>query len=207
MMNQWVMFFLSFVMVMSVLGTASLLYRFHVVQAHTSRKLIHIGVAHWIFFVPFFESLFVAMIAPITFIFLNWLSLRFKLVKSMEREDSADFGTVLYAVVLSIITYVSFVEQQFIAAYVAMMILGWSDGLATLIGLHFKSPTLRVGKSLLGSLTVGVTSSIVGIIFLNSIPLIVGIMVVAVLAELFAPKGWDNVTISLLPFLMVLLYG
>ncbi len=207
MMNQWVMFFLSFVMVMSVLGTASLLYRFRVVQAQTSRKLIHIGVAHWIFFVPFFDSLFVAMIAPVTFIFLNALSLRFKLVKSMEREDLGDFGTVLYAVVLSIITYVSFVEQQFIAAYVAMMILGWGDGLATLVGLHFKSPTIRPGKSLLGSLTVGLTSLIVGIIFLNSIPLIIGIVMVAVLAEMFAPKGWDNVTISLLPFLMVLLYG
>jgi phytol kinase len=207
MMNQWVMFFLSFVMVMSVLGTASLLYRFHLVQAHTSRKLIHIGVAHWIFFVPFFDSLFVAMIAPITFIFLNALSLRFKIVKSMEREDSGDYGTVLYAVVLSIVTYVAFVEQQFTAAYVAMMILGWGDGLATLIGLHFKSPTLRPGKSLLGSLTVGVTSFLVGFIFLNSLPLILGIVMVAVLAELFAPKGWDNVMISLLPFLMVLLYG
>jgi phytol kinase len=147
------------------------------------------------------------MIAPISFIFLNALSLRFKVVKSMEREDSNDYGTVLYAVVLSIITYVSFIEQQFVAAYVAMMILGWGDGLATVIGLHFKSPTLLVGKSLLGSLTVGVTSLIVGLIFLNSLPLVIGIVMVAVLAELFAPKGWDNVTISLLPFLMVLLYG
>jgi len=206
-MNQWVMFFLSFVMVMSVLGTASLLYRFRIVQAHTSRKLIHIGVAHWIFFVPFFDSLFVAMIAPITFIFLNGLSLRFKLVKSMEREDANDFGTVLYAVVLSIITYVSFIEQEFMAAYVAMMILGWGDGLATLMGLHFKSPIIRPGKSLIGSLTVSITALIVGFIFLTSIPLILGIVIIAVLAELFAPKGWDNVTISLLPFLMVLLYG
>jgi len=88
-----------------------------------------------------------------------------------------------------------------------MMILGWGDGLATLIGLHFKSPILRPGKSLFGSLTVGVTSLLVGFIFLNSLPLILGIVMVAVLAELFAPKGWDNVAISLLPFLMVLMYG
>jgi phytol kinase len=206
MMNEFFWFAVSFGMVMSVLGVASLLYRLKTVSAQTSRKLIHIGVAHWIFFVPLFESLWVAMMAPIAFVFLNALSQRFQIVKSMEREDKGDYGTVYYAIVLSIITYVSFTTQVFTPAFVAMMILGWGDGLATLVGLRLSSPRLRPGKSLAGSVTVAVVALVVGLLYLDHPWLMVQLIIVAVAAELFAPKGFDNVTIALLPFLLVWLY-
>jgi hypothetical protein len=129
-MNEWLAFFYSFLFVVSVLGTASLLYRFRVVDAQTSRKLIHIGVAHWFFFVPLFDSLFVAMIAPVSFIGLNFMSQRFRIVQSMERLDAEDYGTVYYAVALSVITYVSVVFDLYTIGLVSMLILGWGDGLA-----------------------------------------------------------------------------
>ena len=206
MRNELVWFALSFGMVMAVLGGASLLYRLKMVSAQTSRKLIHIGVAHWIFFVPLFDSLWVAMMAPVAFVFLNALSQRFRIVKSMEREDKHDYGTVWYALVLSIITYVSFTTQVFTPAFVAMMILGWGDGVATLVGLRVSSPLLRPGKSLAGSAVVAAAALITGLVFVPSPWLMVQLVLVAVNAELFAPKGLDNVTIGLLPFLLVWLY-
>jgi phytol kinase len=202
-MNEWVMFVYSFLFVMSVLGSATLLYRFGVVGSETSRKLIHIGVAHWFFFVPFFDSLVVAMVAPVSFIGLNYLSQRFALVRSMERSDPADYGTVYYAISLSIITYLSVVYDQYLIGLVSMMILGWGDGLAALVGRYMKGPMLRPSKSVYGTLAMFSASLIVGLVLLHSIVVSIGIALVATTAEVLTPKGYDNLTVALLPFALL----
>jgi phytol kinase len=202
-MNEWLAFFYSFLFVMSVLGIATLSYRVQFVDAETSRKLIHIGVAHWFFFVPLFESLFVAMVAPVSFIGLNYLSQRFALVKSMERENPADYGTVYYAISLSLITYVSVVFDLYIEGLIAMMILGWGDGLAALVGRFVKSPSLREGKSVSGSLAMVTVSFLVSSLLLQSIILSIGIAILATALEVLTPKGFDNLTVPLIPLLLL----
>jgi phytol kinase len=202
-MNEWVIFGVSFLFVMSVLGTAMLLHRFGVVESETSRKLIHIGVAHWFLFVPFFDTLFVAMIAPVSFIGLNFLSQRFGLVRSMERSDPADYGTVYYAISLTIITYLSVVYDQYLIGLVSMLVLGWGDGLAALVGRYTKGPMLRPNKSVSGALAMFGASLIVGLVLLDSIVLSVVIALVATAAEVCTPKGFDNLTVALLPMLLL----
>ena len=202
-MNEWLAFFYSFLFVMSVLGTASLLYRFQVVDAETSRKLIHIGVAHWFFFVPLFDSLFVAMIAPVSFIGLNFMSQRFRIVQSMERLDAEDYGTVYYAVALSVITYVSVVFDLYTIGLVSMLILGWGDGLAALVGRYAQGPMIRVSKSVYGALAMLSASLIVGLIFLNSIGVSIIVALIATATEVWTPKGFDNLSVPLLSMLLL----
>jgi phytol kinase len=202
-MNEWVMFGYSFLFVMSVLATATVLYRLKIVDAETSRKLIHIGVAHWFFFVPQFDSLIVAMIAPVSFIGLNFFSQRFRVVKSMERSDASDFGTVYYAISLSVITYVSVVFDVYEFGLVSMLILGWGDGLAALVGRYAQGPLLRANKSVYGALAMFSASLIVGLVLLHSIVVSIGIALVATTAEVLTPKGYDNLTVALLPFALL----
>ena len=202
-MNEWLAFFYSFLFVMSVLGTASLLYRFQVVDAQTSRKLIHIGVAHWFFFVPLFDSLFVAMIAPVSFIGLNFMSQRFRIVQSMERLDAEDYGTVYYAVALSVITYVSVVVDLYTIGLVSMLILGWGDGLAALVGRYAQGPMIRANKTVYGSLAMLSASLIVLLVFLDSVGLSIIVAVVATATEVWTPKGFDNLSVPLLSMLLL----
>jgi Dolichol kinase len=202
-MNEWLAFFYSFLFVMSVLGTASLLYRFQVVDAQTSRKLIHIGVAHWFFFVPLFDSLFVAMIAPVSFIGLNFMSQRFRIVQSMERLDAEDYGTVYYAVALSVITYVSVVVDLYAIGLVSMLILGWGDGLAALVGRYAQGPMIRANKTVYGSLAMLSASLIVLLVFLDSVGLSIIVAVVATATEVWTPKGFDNLSVPLLSMLLL----
>lgn len=202
-MNEWIAFLYSFLFVMGVLGMATLLYRLHVVSSETSRKLIHIGVAHWFFFVPLFDSLLVAMIAPVSFIGLNYFSQRFRVVKSMERSDVTDYGTVYYAMSLSVITYVSVVFDLYLFGLVSMLVLGWGDGLAALVGRSVKGPLLRANKSVVGALAMFVASLLVGLVLLDSIFISVLIALVATTAEVLTPKGYDNLTVALLPFALL----
>ena len=202
-MTEWVMFGYSFLFVMAVLGSATLLHRCGVVESETSRKLIHIGVAHWFLFVPFFDTLFVAMIAPVSFIGLNFLSQRFGLVRSMERHDRSDYGTVYYAISLTIITYLSVVYDQYLIGLVSMLVLGWGDGLAALVGRYAQGPTLRPNKSVYGALAMASASLVVGLVLLDSILLSVVIAIVATAAEVYTPKGFDNLTVALLPMLLL----
>lgn len=202
-MNEWLAFFYSFLFVMSVLAAATLLYRLKVVDSETSRKLIHIGVAHWFFFVPLFDSLFVAMIAPVSFIGLNFISQRFRVVKSMERGDLSDYGTVFYAISLSGITYVSVVFDVYLFGLVSMLILGWGDGLAALVGRYAQGPLLRSNKSVYGTLAMFSASLVVGLVLLNSVVLSMVIALVATTAEVITPKGYDNITVALIPFVLL----
>lgn len=202
-MNEWLAFFYSFLFVMSVLGAATLLYRLHIVTSQSSRKIIHIGVAHWFFFVPLFDSLLVAMIAPLSFIGLNFLSQRFQLVKSMERYDLRDYGTVTYAVALSLITYVSVVYDVYLIGLVSILILGWGDGLAALVGHYVKGPMILANKSVAGTLAMFSASLIIGLILLDSLSISVLIAVVATAAEVLTPRGYDNLTVALLPFVLL----
>jgi phytol kinase len=70
-----------------------------------TRKIIHVGVGSWI--IPttlLFESPVLAAVPPLTFILLNLLSYRLKLVKAMEEGDRNP-GTIYFPVAFVLLTF------------------------------------------------------------------------------------------------------
>ena len=202
---------IGFGFVFLVIGVASVLEKFKVLSDEGARKTIHIGVANWfILAVVLFDHTLQAMIAPVTFIVLNYLSYRFNLVSAMERDEQTinDLGTVYYAISLAIVTLISFEFNYLEAGLFAILAMGYGDGFSAVIGKHFPSKKLYKNKSYLGSLTFFIFTLVIGLILFTSIwYLIIMIALIMTLVELFTPRGLDNLSVPLILMILMVVIG
>lgn len=190
--------------VLFVMGLASFLYKKKKLDLEESRKLMHIGLCNcyliaWLFF----DNRWAASLLPFLFILFNLYSHFHKTVKAMERKEDT-LGTVWYALALTILTFVLFDTKNFVyIGAIAVLVLGYGDGLAALLGNAFGKHRFSNGKSLLGSLVMFVTSFVVSYAILNfSIGdyLYLYCFIIASFAsaiELISPKGTDNLFLPL----------
>jgi len=151
------------------------------------------------------DDVLLALIAPVTFIFLNYASYRFDLIKAMERDDKSknDLGTVYYAISLSVITYLSYTfSLQSFAAF-SLLVMGWGDGLSAILGKKYGRVELYNGKTLTGFLTVFAVTLILGFVLLDLGFLIIVLAFFAALLELVSPKGYDNLTLPIGLYLLL----
>lgn len=212
-MNWWGVV-VSFGFVFAVLGIAQVLLKTGAVPSAVSRKLVHIGVAHWWFIAMyFFDRWQFAVIAPIAFIVINLASYLFRLLPAMEHEvRSKNLGTVYFPVSLFGLVLLSWAGPVPIwIAGMGILVLGYGDGLAALVGEHLARRSFSVfgtTKSYLGSAVMFVAAVAVVIVFVlgygsGSVPgglLVVWALAtgaVATLVELFTPFGLDNLTVPL----------
>jgi phytol kinase len=183
-----------------VIGVSTLLQKKAILSDEGARKFIHIGVAHWYLLTWWLvDNVWLAIIAPITFIFLNYASYKFDLIKAMERDEKSknDLGTVYYAISLAIITYLSYTfSLQHVGAF-ALLVMGWGDGLSAILGKKYGRIELYNGKTLIGFGTVFMTTLVLGFIFLQLNFLIVVLAFFAAFLELISPRGFDNLTLPL----------
>ncbi len=213
---------LSFGFVFIIIGIATVFDSLNIFNDEGSRKFIHIGVANWWIVAMFVfqpEEYFLAIIPPATFIVLNYLSYRFDLVKSMERDEKSqnDLGTVWYAVSLFIITFVAFYSRSLSEAHwlyhptalsigaLSILAMGYGDGLGAVLGQHIKSPKLYKNKSLAGSLTMFIATLIIGVVLFPALwVLMILIALIATVIELWTPKGLDNLSVPLILFIVLM---
>jgi uncharacterized protein (TIGR00297 family) len=139
--GQWTGLGLSYLFIFGIIGVAQLLLNRGVLDAAATRKVVHIGVAHWwIIAMLFIDDLAVALIGPVSFILINWISYRRHLFSAMEHaEPRRNLGTVYFPVALTIlvlITWTGLVPRWY--GLVAMLVLGWGDGTASLVGEHLR---------------------------------------------------------------------
>ncbi len=214
-MNIWGLV-LSYVLVFLIIGISTALQKFKLVGDEGARKFIHIGVSNWwILAWIFFQgenALWYAIVPPITFILLNYYSYKTNLIKSMERSGNGNLGTVYFPISLLILVIFTFgvVNRPEIGA-VGILVLGYGDGLAAVIGKAYGKKKLVNNKSLEGSLTMFVASLVVVtvILLVSGVALVttlVAAMIVSVLAtviELYTPKGLDNLTVPLFSSLII----
>ncbi|WP_372365850.1 DUF92 domain-containing protein [Candidatus Uabimicrobium sp. HlEnr_7] len=183
-------------------------------QHENARKFIHIGVCHWWIVASWLvTNQFYALLPTILFIILNYASYRWKLVKSIERsKGKEDLGTVYYAATLLVLVCFSWgQEQQQNAALIAVLILGYGDGLAAVFGKNWGKKSFSVlgsNKTILGSSTMFVVSFIIAYICLPttniSIILSLKIAIIATLLEISTPYGFDNLSVPLVVFFFIL---
>ena len=214
-MNIWGLV-LSYVLVFLIIGISTALQKFKLVGDEGARKFIHIGVSNWwILAWIFFQgenALWYAIVPPITFILLNYYSYKTNLIKSMERSGNGNLGTVYFPISLLILVIFTFgvVNRPEIGA-VGILVLGYGDGLAAVIGKAYGKKKLVNNKSLEGSLTMFVASLVVvtaillvsGVALLTTLVAATIVSVLATVIELYTPKGLDNLTVPLFSSLII----
>ena len=204
-MNEFIAVAVSYLFVASIVLFGVGLYLLRIVSAETTRKIIHIGVIHWwLIAIAFIDSTWVALIGPLSFIVINTLNVNLRLIPGIQREESNDFGTVYYAVSLSMITFAAYEFNMVTAASIALFVMGYGDGFAALIGKKVPSKKLRPNKSIGGSLTMVLVSFGVSYYWSQDIVISFVIAITAGVVELFSPKGLDNLTV---PFIIFVLAG
>lgn len=209
---------LSFTLVVIVIIASTFLQKAQVLSEEGARKFIHIGVSNWWFLVIYlFDNIYVALIPPVIFIILNYISYRMNLIKSMERDGKGNLGTVYFPISLLLLVIASFTFMNPFIGAVGILVLGYGDGMAAIFGKHFGKKRFANGKSFIGSLAMFVASALVTLIlavtyasmpFYSIVSFVLIIAVVATITELITPWGLDNILIpvivSLVAYLLLL---
>jgi phytol kinase len=127
----------SYVFVFGFIGIATIFMRRGALAPAVTRKVIHIGVAHWwLIAMALMDDPWVASVGPASFIVINALAIRFRLLPAMdEGADARNLGTVYFPV--SLLILVNLCWRGVIPVWVgglAVLVLGWGDGLAAMVG-------------------------------------------------------------------------
>ncbi len=148
--GQWFGLVLSFAFIFAFIGVAQLLLHRKAVGPGATRKIVHIGVAHWwIIAMIFIDDLAVALIGPLSFVLINYISYRRHIFAAMEHpEPRKNLGTIYFPVALVFLVLLTW-SGLFPRWYglVATLVLGWGDGSAALAGERFGDSFAAGGSS------------------------------------------------------------
>lgn len=220
MLNDIIGVFLSVGFVILIIVISEILKKKANWTNEATRKFIHIGVSHWwILAMVIIDKIQFAIIPPILFIILNYISYKKDLIKSMERnEGKSDLGTVYFPISLLTLILITwsggFISQdiKYLGA-IGILIMGYGDGFAAVIGKKFGERRYKVinnSKTIEGSIAMLIFSFFVTLVLLVSfngfsiiniqISLVIG--VAATLLEAFTPYGLDNLSVPILSTLI-----
>lgn len=170
-MNEWVGLLISYLFIFGLIGISQVVLRAGVVDASGTRKIVHIGVAHWwIIAMLWIDSLPVALIGPVSFILINTWSWKTHAFAAMEHENHRkNLGTIWFPLALTglvLLTWGGVFPRWY--GLVAILVLGWGDGLASVVGerLGARAGSLRFAvpggtKSVAGTAAVFLASGAV----------------------------------------------
>ena len=209
----------SFVFVFAALGVGVLLFRTGVVDGFVSRKIIHITVAHWWFFHQFLivDPLW-GLVGPVFFLLFNLAARQHGFLKAMEPgKGESNLGTVYFPI--SLIVAVVFSGWGGMPTWVAglgILVLGWGDGLAALVGKAWGRHLLPITwsrKTWEGTLALVLASTVVILVFLmvftspangltpawlgSQLAKATAVALVLALVEALTPLGLDNLLLPL----------
>jgi dolichol kinase len=203
---------LSYVYVFGVIALAELLRRVGKRPVDFTRKFIHVGVGMWV--VPtalLFETWYLALIPPATFVVINAVSYLRGTIGAMETGDRGDLGTILFPISFGALVYYFWPQPVLMVA--SMMPMTWGDAMAAIIGRrygHYRFRTGRHTRSVEGSVGMLFWSWITTSLALFAMPYLAGkppihwllaliyggaVAVVCTLVEALTPWGIDNLTV------------
>ncbi len=204
----------SYVFVLGLIGIATLLMRRGVMNAHAARKVIHVGVAHWwLIAMALFDNPWIASIGPVSFIIINGVDIRLRLMRAMEEgADKRNWGTVYFPVSLLLLVNVCWRGLMPLwVGGIGILVLGWGDGLAALVGEASGGKGVRLWggrKSLAGTATMFGASFAVILAFtllfnqhygalIPAVGVAACVAAAATAVEVLTPLGVDNITVPL----------
>jgi len=191
-----------------------------------SRKFLHMMIGNLPLVIPFFEWRYAPAIVASPFIVVTLIASPFSPVPGLKErleglsgitEEGHFLGPFLYAVSFTALAALFPTNPEIIAAGILPMAYG--DSTAAIIGSRYGRHRMIGRKTLEGSLAMLVASfvsltlclgffcSIYGFPLLGELRAIAAVSVVAVLAEAFSPKDYDNLTVPLLGALTYIYVG
>lgn len=222
-MNWWGIL-VSFGYVFGFIGIAQFLLRAGKLSPSVTRKIVHIGVAHWwILAMVFFDRWQFAVVGPAAFIVINLASFLLRLFPAMEHEErSRNLGTVYFPIALLVCVLLTWGGPIPVwMGGLAILVLGWGDGLASLVGEIQQSGKIKVfgnSKSIAGSCAMFAASAVVALVFTllfaapgsglllgSTVLTVLSVGLLATLVELVTPFGLDNLTVPIATLLFVYL--
>lgn len=159
---------ISIIYISIIIGIATAITRLDRGASEKSRKFVHILLGNWVFFTPFFTELWAIIIVPLVFIFVNSLSIKYKLISAIERNDDS-LGTVYYAISMFVLAGAGFILKWPILPFIGILTMAYGDGLATIVGQKWgkrKPFSFAPEKTIAGSMTVGLVSFFVTLVVL-----------------------------------------
>ncbi len=216
MTNEVFPIILAFVYVLFWLGILEFIRRKEYVTKSNARKMLHIVLGNILFILPLFSSKVLATLIPFVFIPVNYIMSPFSPIKKLQMdtfEAGHSWGTILYAISLTIVVWVGFDNPYLLI--VSFFPLCYGDGFAALIGSNVKSHNFEIysgTKSLLGiwSFIWATFLSIIGGLYIFNVMgfesikievIVVSAIIFAVLGvliEILSPKGMDNLFIPII---------
>ncbi|MDZ8225001.1 MULTISPECIES: phosphatidate cytidylyltransferase [unclassified Nostoc] len=220
--NDFIGLAISYIYAIGLLVLGEGLRRLFGVKPDLTRKVIHIGAGMWVFGVLLlFKHWEIGIIPFATFIGLNYLFYRHRIIGAMDTQDSSP-GTVYFAISVTLLFGLLWrpdgpVDSVAIAV-AGIMAMTWGDALAALIGRRFGQHKYQVGNSVRsweGSAAMFVVSSVVIFLVLLLLPgsslsplakpfslawaLLTAVITAtfATLAEAVSPHGTDNLSVPL----------
>jgi phytol kinase len=203
----------SYVYVFAVIAIGEFLHRVGGRPVESTRKFIHVGVGMWaVGAVLLFETWYMALIPPATFVILNAVSYFRGTFSAMESEDRGNLGTIYFPIAFAVLLYYYWSQPVLMVA--SMMPLTWGDAMAATIGQkygHYRYAIGRTTRSLEGSLAMLFWSWVATSLALLIMPYLTGkppinwlltliyggaVALVCTAVEALTPWGLDNLTVA-----------
>ncbi|MBO5769707.1 MAG: hypothetical protein J6R23_00440 [Spirochaetales bacterium] len=196
---------LSFIYIGIIVLSALFLYWKLKWKGESVRKFIHILTSCWIFILVYRMDNWLCMVlGPFLFIFVNGFFVYggYGVLLGMG-DRKRDNGLIYYPISLLflVILYIKGAISSE-AILTGILIMGWGDGLAALIGSRWGTHTYKIygkyKKSIEGTLVMFAASFLVAYFFGGLSPLYSMILAfVAICLENFTPLGFDNITVPI----------
>lgn len=210
-MNNLVGIIVSYIFIAIIILAAKL---FEKKGKEISRKFIHIMLSNWWFIAMYFyDNVIFASIVPFSFVIINYISYKKDIIKVMERDKNDGLGTVYYAISLFLISIFTFgIINKPEIGLCAILIMGYADGFAAIVGTKIKSSAYTIGnskKTIAGSATMLVISFVIIAIFLASIQSNLWFLksilaaISLTIMEAVSIKGTDNITVPVFACLLL----
>jgi phytol kinase len=206
-MSDPVALVLAFVYVSVILALEEGLRRGLKLSVEFTRKFVHVGVGMIAFLiVVIFHEWYFAVIPPLVFIAVNYVSYRRNIFLGMETGEKGQLGTVYFPISFSILIPLLWSRPALLVA--ALMPLTWGDAFAAILGKRFGTHKFTVfgrTRSVEGSLAMFVFSfaaTFCALVVFGQ-PVGTGLLLafvtalVATIVEAVSPWGIDNLTVPL----------
>ena len=218
MKQDWLALIISYVYVFAMIGVGEGLRKWRSYSTEFTRKVIHISVGMWAFgTVLLFEHWYFAIVPPLSFVVLNYISYRQEIFKSVETGEKGNLGTVYFPISFAIILCLFWPRPHLLVA--SLMPMTWGDALAAILGRRYgqrKYSVLGSTRSVEGSLAMFLFSwlaTFLALLFLPPLGWQVSVLyslalaAFATLVEALSPWHIDNLTVPLLSAALLYLIG
>ncbi len=194
-------------MFLGAFGIGEILYHYFHVEVEITRKWSHISAGLISLLFPyFFKDIQWVILLCLLFAVILAVSKKFNQLQSIHKVERTTYGSYLFplAVIISFAAF-QWKNHQYLYFYLPVLHLAICDLSAALVGKRYPLKKIKIHKehkSLGGFLAFLVTSLFLQLVLLLlgfQIPLVFmfSCAIIAAFAELFSPKGFDNITIPL----------